>query len=106
MLDWRQLLGLLQMPLDGDGHHYILLNGQDGNFCCSDVGIDEQLARNIAWSTDVGHYLTFENDIVTDFDWLNKEPRRLNRRDIENDVEGFYAQLRQKRGGRGASVIA
>ena len=106
MLDWKDLLGLLQMPLDAEGHDFILLNGRDGNFCYSQGTTLEHDPRNAAWSTDVGHYIILNSNNVIDYQWDSLEPIKHSRTEVEHDIEGFYTSLKRKRPLRANSVVA
>lgn len=48
---------------------YILLNGKDGNFCVDYTNEAPNNCRSYAWSSNVLHYLTIENDIVNIYRW-------------------------------------
>ena len=60
--NWRNKLGLFPMPLFQDKSQrekFILLNGgMMGNLCLDFRNESITDARNFAWSSDVGHYLS------------------------------------------------
>ena len=62
---WKLELGLLPVPLFGlqnQNDQFILLNGKVGNFCLDLMGdSDDEDPRNLAWSSDVGHYVKLLN---------------------------------------------
>jgi hypothetical protein len=80
---WKLELGLLPVPLFGlqnQNDQFILLNGKVGNFCL-DLGGDshDEDPRNLAWSSDVGHYVKLlKNETVEVYRW-DKKPSALER---------------------------
>src|SRR5437773_10080159 len=75
---WRAALGLLPVPIrdtvDSE-QRYVLLNGTAGNFCLDFVGgLDRNSQRAIAWSCDVGHYVTCSEGSIVVNGWDKKAP--------------------------------
>jgi len=63
---WAKPLGLLPVPVFGSTnreHQYVLLNGSTGNFCL-DLEGGQADNRSIAWSANVGHYVSVVKDEV------------------------------------------
>ena len=63
---WAGPLGLLPVPVFGAAvreNQYVLLNGTTGNFC---LDLDGKQAdnRSVAWSANVGHYVSVVKDEV------------------------------------------
>ena len=65
---WRDRLGLLPVPMfigGGDEQHFVLLNGNRGNFCLSlSERIESDNVRSQCWSSDVGHYIQIKDDFT------------------------------------------
>lgn len=70
---WQARLGLMPVPLRHTLAHqntYVLLNGATGNFCLDIAGdpLSEE-ARNVAWSSNVGHYVALVGEQVHLYRW-------------------------------------
>src|ERR1051326_7862185 len=62
---WSGELGLLPVPIftkESDSR-FVMLNGRAGNFCLYFTG-ESGDKRDIAWSSDVGHYVTVSQSSV------------------------------------------
>lgn len=113
---WKLELGLLPVPLfdlQNQNTQFILLNGKIGNFCL-DLGGDSHdedprnLARNLAWSSDVGHYVKLLDETVEIYRW-DKKPsalERYSRKSVENNLEKFYDYLQKDQPPRDLSIIS
>ncbi len=80
---WRRGLGLFPVPLHHDfegGPRFVLLNGVRGSFCLDLSGADPDPrdARSVAWSSNVGHYVTLTGDSVVVQPW-DQRPGRVDR---------------------------
>jgi adenine-specific DNA-methyltransferase len=107
---WRTRLGLFPMPLFEDkfvDDKFILLNGgASGDFCLdfnSDNNLD--LIRSYAWSSDVGHYLTLDNDSINLHRWDSYRPERYDTSSVEMRLEDFYGYLRNQALNRQDSIV-
>jgi len=82
---WKEALGLLPVRLRYDEENidrYVLLNGSRGNFCLDFVGdVEPRSQRAVAWSCDVGHYITCAGDSIS-----------VNRWDRNSPEERFFRQ--------------
>lgn len=109
---WKLELGLLPVPLFGiqnQNDQFILLNGKVGNFCL-DLGGDsyDEDPRNLAWSSDVGHYVKLLNETVEVYRW-DKKPSALERyskKSVEDNLEKFYDYLQKDQPPRDLSIIS
>lgn len=109
---WKLELGLLPVPLFGlqnQNDQFILLNGKVGNFCL-DLGGDshDEDPRNLAWSSDVGHYVKFLNETVEVYRW-DKKPsslERFSKKSVEDNLEKFYDYLQKDQPSRDLSIIS
>jgi len=70
---WKRRFGLLPVRLRYDEENidrYVLLNGSRGNFCLDFVGdVEPRSQRAVAWSCDVGHYITCAGDSISVNRW-------------------------------------
>ena len=99
---WRTALGMLPVFLRGTAENqerYVLLNGTKGNFCLDFVGgLDQSSQRQAAWSCDVGHYLTINNDSVIVNRWRGIPPKSVFRVEVFfNGYQNFIAILKRQR---------
>lgn len=107
---WRRQVGLLPVPLfDGDGgRQFVLLNGSKGNFCLelSDDSITRD-PRNLAWSSDVGHYVTVTKDFVEVQRWdrLSAVHQKFQLAAVSSEPERFHKFLSEEQPRRELSVI-
>jgi adenine-specific DNA-methyltransferase len=79
-------------------NRYVLLNGTSGNFCLDTAGRPEpQDARNIAWSSNVGHYVAVDEDFVYLYRWdrgaASMDRYRLS--EVEEKLELFHRRLEE-----------
>ncbi len=98
---WRKKLGLFPVPLfgrDAKENEFVLLNGNKGNFCL-DLS-NEQLgseARNRAWSSNVGHYVTLDDQNryveVQSWDQRASTINRYSYESVATNLEGFHRYL-------------
>ncbi|MCL5035964.1 MAG: SAM-dependent methyltransferase [Chloroflexi bacterium] len=108
---WKFKLGLFPVPLFGnipDEMRYVLLNGNDGNFCL-DLNKKEEKTeqRNYAWSLDVGHYVKILKDSVKIYRW-DKSISSLeiySKKSVEENLEKFYIHLQKDQPRRDISII-
>jgi adenine-specific DNA-methyltransferase len=109
---WRTALGLLPVPLraTAESHgQYVLMNGTVGNFCLDFGGRINTKAQRaaIAWSCDVGHYITFAEDFVVVNRW-GKEPQeeKFTCRSVFEQLHTFHRYLEKTTPDRSRSIIA
>lgn len=92
-------LGLMPVPLLHTldlQNRYVLLNGTSGNFCLDTGGRPEpQDARNIAWSSNVGHYVAVDEEIVYVYRWDRGAASmdRYHLAEVEENLERFHRRL-------------
>ncbi|MCH8093412.1 MAG: N-6 DNA methylase [Chloroflexi bacterium] len=98
---WKVELGLLPVPLyfgAPDERRFVMLNGAKGNFCLDVEGaVDIPDARNIAWSSNVGHYVSIRDNFVEIKRWDASPSRttRLSALQVLRDLEAFHSDLEQ-----------
>lgn len=99
---WKINLGLLPMPLSFNSPHedrYVMLNGTSGNFCLDVSGIAQiRGARNIAWSSNVGHYVSIGDKSIEIKRW-DTSPSSIERIEIHkvlNDPDAFHRYLEEE----------
>lgn len=107
---WRRALGLSPVPLHPtrqDQSAYVLLNGSHGNFCLDVQGDSVADGRSAAWSSDVGHFVSLKNDIVSVQHWNRIEalPVRFAAIDVANNLQKFHAYLEGNEPNRDQSII-
>lgn len=106
---WRNRLGLFPMPLFQDKSQrekFILLNGgMMGNLCLDFRNESITDARNFAWSSDVGHYLTVNDSAVTVYRWDSYKPNKYDVASVANKLNSFYDYLKKQEINRQDSVI-
>jgi predicted RNA methylase len=107
---WKLELGLLPVPLfnlHNQNDKVILLNGRVGNFCLDLAPIDED-PRNLAWSSDVGHYVKIYDDIVEVYRWDGKPSslERYKKKSVEENLVKFYDYLQKDQPSRDLSIIS
>ena len=106
---WRNRLGLFPMPLFQDKSQrekFILLNGgMMGNLCLDFRNESITDARNFAWSSDVGHYLTVNDNAVTVYRWDSYKPNKYDVASVANKLNSFYDYLKKQEINRQDSVI-
>jgi adenine-specific DNA-methyltransferase len=109
---WREQLGLLPVPLFGESSpeaSYVLLNGARGNFC---LDLSEQRpdveSRNRAWSSNVGHYVTFVgSDVYAQrWDWPASQVHRFPASEVLLDFDRFHRFLENDLPSTELSIIA
>jgi len=107
---WRAELGLLPVPLFGEGQEsrsYILLNGARGNFCLNlDGRLPDAQSRNEAWSSNVGHYVTLHEETVYIQRWDSKLMQTITLADVVLHLERFHRALEEDVPTTELSVIA
>jgi adenine-specific DNA-methyltransferase len=109
---WRERLGLLPVPLFGDsdkGPQFILLNGSDGNFCLdlSNCTRDYSSARSIAWSANVGHFVTLLDQEVKIQHWNRRagQVESYPQDEIAGRLEDFHRYLERTGPDSNRSVV-
>lgn len=107
---WRSALGLLPVPLRADvaaQGRFVLLNGSSGNFCLDFVGGGDRASRcAAAWSSDVGHYLTFVDNVVLVNRWdrLSAE-ERYSSGSVVSRLHEFHRHLEKSAPSRSQNVV-
>jgi len=107
---WRAALGLLPTPLRDTAERqerYVLLNGTTGNFCLDFVGeVDPATQRAIAWSCDVGHYVTCKNEsvVVNRWDRMSAE-ETYSCRSVVAQLHEFHRHLEKTTPDRSRSIV-
>jgi type I restriction-modification system DNA methylase subunit len=107
---WKSRLGLFPMPLFEDEfiqQKLIMLNGgASGDFCLDfSDNKDADEIRSNAWSSDVGHYITVNNDEVGLFRWDTFRSEKYKIGSVENRLEDFYQFLRKQNINRQESIV-
>jgi adenine-specific DNA-methyltransferase len=107
---WKLELGLLPVPLfnlQNQNDKVILLNGRVGNFCL-DLAPSDEDPRNLAWSSDVGHYVKIYDDIVEVYRWDGKPSslERYKKKSVEENLVKFYDYLQKDQPSRDLSIIS
>ena len=113
IITWQKTLGLLPVPLFDNRaeNRFILLNGTQGNFCL-DVGgnlsTDLNNNRDIAWSSNVGHYVSIVDDKIEVQRWDQRfsSLERYSLRSVYANLEKFHQYLEQNSPKQDLSVIA
>lgn len=96
---WKLKLGLLPVPLRFDApqeRRFVMLNGAKGNFCLDVQGtVDIDDARDVAWSSNVGHYVSILDRFVEIKRWDTSPSRttRLGTLEVLSDVAAFHRDL-------------
>ena len=116
---WSANLGLLPTPLFSDPTNNlleqprVLLNGSAGNFVLDtndyvSRNIPERDPRILAWSSNVGSYVTVkENSVeVQRWDQWRFSLERYNLVSVTNNVERFYAYLERHTSRSELSIVA
>ena len=109
---WKLELGLLPVPLfslQNQNDKVVLLNGRVGNFCLDlNTESDDEDPRNLAWSSDVGHYVKLSDNIVEVYRWDSKPSslERYTKRSVEDNLEKFYTYLQKDQPSRDLSIIS
>lgn len=106
---WRSKLGLFPMPLFQDKspkEKFILLNGgMMGNLCLDFCPENISDARSFAWSSDVGHYLTVNDNVVTVYKWDSYKSNKYEVVSVASKLNSFYDYLKKQEVNRQDSVI-
>jgi len=106
---WRSQLGLYPMPLFQDKssqEKFILLNGgMMGNLCLDFQNESISNARNFAWSSDVGHYLSVKDNVVTVYRWDSYKSTEYDVASVASKLNSFYDYLRKQEINKQDSVI-
>lgn len=107
---WRSTLGYLPVPLQyGEAkQRFVMLNGAKGNFCLDianeDIARKDQ--RDIAWSSDVDHYVRISDERVQVLRWDIPQPVESSVSDVINNLVAFQQYLESTRAPRDQSVVA
>ena len=100
--NWRRYLGLFPVPLFQNKYStqkFILLNGgQKGNLCLDLSNEELVFARNYAWSSNVGHYLTLDpkGNKISVYRWDTYQSSNYNISDVSRKINDFYDFLRKE----------
>lgn len=114
MLDknyWYKKLGLFPVSLyrnEMDFQKFVLFNGNTGNFCMDNTKeVDYDMNRNIAWSSDVNHYLLeTQNSIeVIRWDQPSFKTEKYSTISVTKNLEKFYDYLSNIQTNRELSVV-
>ncbi len=109
---WKLELGLLPVPLfslQNQNDKVILLNGRVGNFCLDlSTESNDEDPRNLAWSSDVGHYVKLSNNTVEVYRWDSKPSslERYTKKSVEDNLGKFYTYLQKDQPSRDLSIIS
>src|SRR5437868_2703921 len=109
---WSDNLGLLPVPLFSDypdDQPRVLLNGSSGNFVLdwTDYPANDD-PRNLAWSSNVGHYVTVKADAVEVQRWDKNRAvlERYRPESVLANLERFHAYLEQHTPRAELSIVA
>ncbi|MFL6260696.1 MAG: N-6 DNA methylase [Thermoanaerobaculia bacterium] len=109
---WRKQLGLLPVPLfrdSNDESQFILLNGVKGNFCLDlrESQLDYLSARSIAWSSNVGYYLTLSGGHIIVQRWNRQlgQTESYKYQDVTNKLQEFHGYLENTNPDSSLSVV-
>lgn len=109
---WRMKLGLFPVRMFGDDlpeNRFVLLNGNQGNFCLDltedPVGPE---ARDRAWSSNVGHYVSLLDNHLDVRRWDSKSSsrNRFSADEVRGDLEGFHSYLERDQPKSNTSIVA
>lgn len=108
---WRAALGLLPIPLresTPDAERFILLNGSSGNFCLDFAGEVDRTSRcAAAWSSDVGHYVTIDEEFVLVNRWDKPgTEERYSARSVLGQIHEFHRHLEKATPDRSRNVVS
>jgi adenine-specific DNA-methyltransferase len=108
---WRVALGLLPVPLREtleNQERYVLLNGTSGNFCLDFIGgTDPILQRAVAWSCDVGHYLTLIDDSIVVNRWdKQSSAESYSCQSVISQLHEFHRHLERTAPDRSRNIVA
>ncbi|MBS0513727.1 MAG: N-6 DNA methylase [Proteobacteria bacterium] len=108
--DWRRTLGYLPVPLSEDEaeQRFVMLNGAKGNFCLDISGQEPARAeqREVAWSSDVDHYVRVSMSGIEVLRWDQPEPVRSSVDDVVNNLRAFQNYLETARAPRELSIVS
>jgi len=94
---WRKKLGFFPHALfqrQFQHEKYILLNGKGGNFCVDYTNENPANCRSYAWSANVGHYITINEDKLRLYRWDKPEHvEELSVGNVSNRIESFNDYL-------------
>jgi hypothetical protein len=107
---WRTVLGLLPVHLRGtaeEQQQYVLLNGTKGNFCLDFTGgVDQDSRRAVAWSCNVGHYVTLDTETVIVNRWERGTPEeRFSYRSVVGQLHEFHRYLERATPDQSKSIV-
>jgi adenine-specific DNA-methyltransferase len=108
---WRRALGLLPIPLlksPEPTNRFVLLNGQGGNFCLDlSQNEDTPIVRcSSAWSSNVGHYISFNRQFVDVLKW--NEPEKIERfstPSVISNLQKFHSYLEKSEPDQEKSIV-
>jgi adenine-specific DNA-methyltransferase len=108
---WKEALGLLPVRLRYDEDNidrYVLLNGSRGNFCLDFVGdVEPRSQRAVAWSCDVGHYITCAGDSISVNRWDRNSPEeRFSGKSVFAQIHEFHRYLEKSTPDQSKSIVA
>lgn len=105
---WAKQLGLLPVPLYAESRsgEFVMLNGDRGNFCLALTPPTLRTGRDLAWSSDVGHYLFLEGKRVVVERWDRRGLQDVPLQSIADDIERFRRYLEENDPRQEASIVA
>jgi adenine-specific DNA-methyltransferase len=108
---WRREMGLLPVPLVGEGqaeNSYVLFNGTRGNFCLYlDGRSPDAASRSQAWSANVGHAVTLAGDQVLIQRWDRPEVYHpMACAELRSFPDRFHRRLEEDAPAGELSIIA
>lgn len=108
---WQLGLGLLPVPLffhQGDQPRHVLLNGVEGNFCLDEeVALDIEQRASIAWSSNVGHHVYVDSNVVEVTRWDKPlVAQKYTTSSIRAQLEAFHKHLQNDSPTSQASVVS
>lgn len=105
---WANDLGLLPIPIFPNEHksRFVMLNGPTGNFCL-DLSGDIGDMRGIAWSADVGHYVSVIGDDVEVQRWdaAPSVKERFSAQSVYRRLTEFHSYLEKSQPRYERSVV-
>ena len=97
---WKNKLGLFPVTLNYPENlgNYLMLNGGQGDFCfqTKDNKDDPNQYHSNSWSSNTRIFLTYLEDKICVYDWLNNSTEEIPHSLISNNVDKFYKYLQNK----------
>lgn len=107
---WSKQLGLLPIYLfpnqDNDIGQFIMLNGQNNNFCLDyESSFDSERYKSLAWSAGVDNFIVLGSDKLFLHRWYKNSPEEVNIHVIEKNIDKFYEYLGQGNKSKENAII-